>query len=1161
MVVHDPGLGRPTFGIGMDGTASAAQDEKLTLACPTPACYQSSENYRRLRGLGMHQREIDELANNPNQICRSLEERLNAYYRVFPQLAGFTRLATDPEAMRQADFLLQLLQHAEPGPRFPTIERGEACLRTFQTHHPDFQMSWDTLISHGWIRCFYSSWNLPASQVTNALNTPGTNQIQAFLYTLTEEFISHKRRLERYPRVSKALYQEKMALLGIGEDHIISKAVTVTDDSCIISVGEIKNTVLVSWLFAQLWQKNRSRHEFSSNDERYSWWILLLLASEVYPSHMPFFLDRPEDILAVSVKWILQEKDIGCPEDEKKKASAALALEYGKNDIIAYYENSNGRIKNNIIDSFADYCDKSFVWDSETVVLMSYFDDIHQKMDNGIMLHHLVISWLLEWEGRSLTSHYSRRDIPLMHVILKEGERRPRFIEYFIERTLQIGVDGCPSILPYLLTVRENLNIVGLALATLARQQSHHFAILKPRAMTVLEAAETLVIHREVWRDSVKLALAALLERGESCFVVTPADLVAHHRVAAGQLVAVYTQLAGEVRPQKNPWATTHRPRWLEERLDIFLQILEDWPSPFDRSVSVLVPLLPALVCSVKQRLAGVAGQPGILHRPEISLLLWLLRRFCLGPSTEGWTDAVMFLADEYTQVTDPGYRADFPIDIGWICAGRWLANNEPERFGRMLQLGEFASGIRNLVTDSGKATYGRMANGIRGHLRLHLRFLAFLVEKWEEDQSISCDPAHYERLTGSFFEQLCTNSKEDISNGTLDILKIVSGLDADESRGMKPLVSSIGRAISAIRGNKRLDFIRSYVDCTEEPRRLGQLYSSLTDPESRRLVREKLAARSAHVDAVPLSHPTIVEIFSIIDGLLDADLPEHAEGYLVRYEARMRDIWKGQWDVEAFRLKLRCELTRGNLQKLLALSPSPGVSDIAEAQDTLNFYRAIALMRQTPKDYAAAAKIFALLRERDPAEEVYAVNWLAARTGEVTSFPDDKEPSVAERTRMLTVITETEKFVTSGHSIAKTEQFCQNYLFLLRRVGENDRLLRFFHNLPTDWQRKPNFYGHINPASSEAENKHGAESSLSNKQRTAEIRRQIYRDCKSDSDLDAFLLDYFPSVYQQIASAMTRDQKINLLFQKIAIDTIADFLKEHCADRQTNEVVLVSSR
>lgn len=1110
----------------------------------------------------MHQRDIDELANSPIQACRSLEERLNAYYRVSSQFFELTRLFTDSETMRQAEFLLQMLQVAVPGPRFPTRERGEACLRTFQSQQPDFNMSWDDLISQGWIRCFYSSWSLPVSQITGVVRSPGHSLLHRFLHLLNEEFTTYKRRIDRYPRISRSLYREKLEKFGVSQTApLINKSISDADESCVISLREIQNTSLVSWLFAQLWQVNHPNQNFPSDNAKYEWWISLLLAAEVYPSQTPLFLHRPDDILTIGVKQLLQEKDISNAEAERKKAAAALALEYGQKDIIAHYQDSDISIKNTEIEYLVDYCEKKYVWNPETVALMSYFEDIHQKMESGIMIHRLVIAWLLEWEGRPLISHYSRRDIPLLRSILNEGKQRPRLIEYFIERLLHTGTEGCPSLLPYLLALRENLNIVGLALGMLARLQSHRFSILRPRVMNGAEPGETLAIHKEIWSDSVKLALATLLERGEPGVVGTPEDLAAHHRVAAGQLVALYAQLAGEVRPQSNPWSPTKRPRWLEDRLELFLQLLESWPNPFNRNVSVLVPLLPELVSSVQQRLAGVTGQAGTLHRPEITLLLWLLRRSELGPSSGGWTDAVMILAVEYTRLTDAGYRVDFPMDMGWISAVRWLANNQADLFNKILQPRDFAAEIRGLEEERGKQYYGRMENSIRGQLRIHLRFLAFLVENWEQEHRIVCEEMHYEKISIAFSHHLCSYNRDARSDGTLDVFKIIVGLDADESRGMKPLMSSVGRAISSMRKRKQLELVRSYLVLNQDPRRLGQLYGSLTDSESRRLVQKQMAARSAHVDAKHLDYPSAIEIIAIIDALLEAELPEHAEGYIIRYEARMQELWKEQWEMEIFRLRLRCELSRGNLAPLMASSLPAGVPDISETHDTLSFYRAIALMRQTPSNYAAASAIFARLWERDPAEDVYGVNWLAARIGEVTSFPDDREPSIEERNRMLAVVAETEKFIYNEHSIAKSEQFCQNYLYLLRRLQETDRLMRFFHGLPRDWQQKPNFYDHISHASSAAENKYGEESSLSSKQRRSEIRRQINLYCRTDSDLDAFISDYFPPVYQQIASAMTRDQKITLLLQKISMDFIADALKEYHSDKIISEVVLVNTR
>lgn len=66
----------------------------------------------------------------------------------------------------------------------------------------------------------------------------------------------------------------------------------------------------------------------------------------------------------------------------------------------------------------------------------------------------------------------------------------------------------------------------------------------------------------------------------------------------------------------------------------------------------------------------------------------------------------------------------------------------------------------------------------------------------------------------------------------------------------------------------------------------------------------------------------------------------------------------------------------------------------------------------------------------------------------------------------------------------------------------------------------------------------------------SAEIRRHLNQVLRTDSDLDAFCLDYFPDAHLRFAKGMERTDKVNLLFSLVELADIAAKLRE-LANRQ----------
>lgn len=82
-----------------------------------------------------------------------------------------------------------------------------------------------------------------------------------------------------------------------------------------------------------------------------------------------------------------------------------------------------------------------------------------------------------------------------------------------------------------------------------------------------------------------------------------------------------------------------------------------------------------------------------------------------------------------------------------------------------------------------------------------------------------------------------------------------------------------------------------------------------------------------------------------------------------------------------------------------------------------------------------------------------------------------------------------------------------------------------------------------------------------------AKLRRILLRALPGDSDLEAFCLDYFPSVHQRFSLGMERQTKLNLLLQHAPNEELAatlarcaptEFSQEH--DDSAVEVVLTQS-
>lgn len=78
----------------------------------------------------------------------------------------------------------------------------------------------------------------------------------------------------------------------------------------------------------------------------------------------------------------------------------------------------------------------------------------------------------------------------------------------------------------------------------------------------------------------------------------------------------------------------------------------------------------------------------------------------------------------------------------------------------------------------------------------------------------------------------------------------------------------------------------------------------------------------------------------------------------------------------------------------------------------------------------------------------------------------------------------------------------------------------------------------------------------------SAEVRSLLERSIRSDADLNAFCLDYFPDVYRRFGSSMERVEKINLLLtQEPDLGQIVQRLSERFPEAEGRRAAALAER
>ena len=194
-----------------------------------------------------------------------------------------------------------------------------------------------------------------------------------------------------------------------------------------------------------------------------------------------------------------------------------------------------------------------------------------------------------------------------------------------------------------------------------------------------------------------------------------------------------------------------------------------------------------------------------------------------------------------------------------------------------------------------------------------------------------------------------------------------------------RPMAADIGAALGALTEDSRESLLTAVLE-TDEPLVLAQLLS--TSPHA---TRERIKHRIAE-----LTPSEAGEIYSLtdaqarIEALLSADLAEAAKQYIDA--ERDLQIWGQGPDIgrELARLRttLRLNLLRGEWREIAETEPPSHLTGHQRdvAVETIDFYNAIAALKNPDGDRDAAEKDLARLQNRHPHVAAYVQNLFAAR-------------------------------------------------------------------------------------------------------------------------------------------------------------------------------------
>jgi hypothetical protein len=258
------------------------------------------------------------------------------------------------------------------------------------------------------------------------------------------------------------------------------------------------------------------------------------------------------------------------------------------------------------------------------------------------------------------------------------------------------------------------------------------------------------------------------------------------------------------------------------------------------------------------------------------------------------------------------------------------------------------------------------LSEAVRSHIRVLCRAIASYPEEIPD------------ALVGALAKTIHAGACDRPSKGQVDAFVI----EINFSRQHQPpitadLLAAMRRLSSPSQQKKVLNALLQ----VEEPIVLAQLSMRLPNP-----LKFELEQRLAQLQPEAASRAAFVpHIEQRIATLLDAGFPELAALYIAEFQQRRQGQWQPEQIVERLRSQLQLNYLRSELSTIRATIVPPELKGVyrEEAHRTIEFFRALALLKDAAPDPGAAAGIFLRLYNQTK-NLAFAINLLAARVNKL---------------------------------------------------------------------------------------------------------------------------------------------------------------------------------
>ena len=358
------------------------------------------------------------------------------------------------------------------------------------------------------------------------------------------------------------------------------------------------------------------------------------------------------------------------------------------------------------------------------------------------------------------------------------------------------------------------------------------------------------------------------------------------------------------------------------------------------------------------------------------------------------------------------------------ICLYRLASHAPPELFAEFLYPFDSVTPLASV----GDENLYLLARNLERSLRAHMRILCRAVAGW------SGTPP--DRLVNALCSAVRTGAHQKNDFGQIAAFSPRHETYPQGASHNLPIATDIGAALGRLAGGQRQELLGAILE-TDEPTVLAQLLSE-GPYEVKQRITERIIALTPSVAGDIHSLP---DAQARVDALLSANLADTAELFIDA--ERELETWGRVTGRELVRLQaeLRLKLLREDWDAIRNVEPPADLShhNRQTAVNTIDFYKALAALKDPTADRRTAEHILRNSQARHPEVPSYTVNLFAVR---IALLLTEDMFTVLEGVTLVQgrqVLTESEEMWTRCRTIGKSENeiFYSNKAMLLLACGQ----------------------------------------------------------------------------------------------------------------------------